>query len=267
MIKHVNKGDKFQPSAKFHNAVADMVNHFNGFIAGGQKGSTPAMVRVQVVNNTNEIIKSGSPVALGDYNSDTKIFQVRKVTAEDKVFACVLFDLPVKKAGTAILLGTLAIKINGGKKAYAVPKVNSYDWVYNDSYGCPVLFAENGMAVILVQQQGNIDTSRPFFTSLDNTGNVPMINITGGWANCNGDWFEVKANKIGVQSGYICLYAEFNGNGYNMPTFKYGNPASNMIPLAEVKVNGDSVSIVNYDVSTAVILETDTCAYCALNGK
>ena len=267
MIEHVNKGDKFQPSAKFHNKVADLVNHFNGFMAGSQKGSTPAMVRVQVINNTAEIIKSGSPVALGKYNSDTKIFQIRKVTETDKVFAVLPFELPVKTAGSAILLGTVAIKINGEKKSYAMPKANSYDWEFNDNHGCPVLFAENGMAVILIQQQqGVIDNSRPFFATLDNSNSdLPMIHITGGWANCNGDWFEVKANKIGVQSGYICLYAEFNGESYNTPTFCYGKPNTNLIPLAEVKVDNASVAIINYYVSTATILETNACSYCILN--
>ena len=268
-MKHVNKGDKFQPSAKFHNKVVDIVNHFNGFMAGSQKGSTPAIVRVQVINNTAEIIKSGSPVAFGDYNSDTKIFQIRKVTETDKVFAVLPFELPVKTAGSAILLGTIAIKIDGEKKAYAIPKANTFEWEFSENHGCPVLFAENGLAVILVQQsQGAIDNTRPFFATLDNSNpDLPMIHITGGWANCNGDWFEVKENKIGVQSGFICLYAEFNGNGYNMPNFCYGEPASNMIPLAEVKVIDGNVSITNYYVSTATILETNACSYCSLNGE
>ena len=126
MLPHVNKGDRFTPSARFHNKVADMVNHFNGFISNTQKGNS-STIKVQVINNTAETIICGSPVAFGDYNSDTKIFQIRKVTETDKVFAVLPFELPVKTAGSAILLGTVAIKINGEKKSYAMPKANSYD--------------------------------------------------------------------------------------------------------------------------------------------
>ena len=97
-----------------------------------------------------------------------------------------------------------------------------------------------------------------FQVSADDAG---RLKVTGGWLNRNGEMLLVKsAEGIDPQTGYLCLCTEPDSRGqWSEPEFKITEPAPAAYPVAEIKVENGSVSIVQYPVAVAMILLVKQC--------
>lgn len=97
-----------------------------------------------------------------------------------------------------------------------------------------------------------------FQVSADDAG---RLKVTGGWLNRNGEMLLVKsAEGIDPKTGYLCLCTEPDSRGqWSEPEFKITEPAPAAYPVAEIKVENSSVSIVQYPVAVAMILLVKQC--------
>jgi hypothetical protein len=260
MLKKVDKGQPFVPSTRFHNKVADAVNSMNGFHAGAIKSGAPKHeISIPFLNTLDEDIPAGAPAVIDDYNEDKDIFTVRKFKSGDIFFGAVKNAVKTGEQGTLILCGVVKISTKGDSTRRAVyPEMESWEWVLSD-YGSPILSqVENGRIVLVgatVNELTMENQGRPFFLSYDIANN--KINITGGWLIANGKAIEVKADSLGVLHGTVCLTAENKNGEYGNATFCYGTFASNSIPLGRVYLDNGIINIVNFYVSTAVMIETE----------
>ena len=270
MFPKVQKGQTFRPSASMHNAVIDMLNAANGMLGGDQRSGKSYAVRITVINNTDSTLVSGSPVAINGCSIKDLIFEVRKVKKDDTVTAVILNNIEPQKVGSAVLLGIAAVKVTGDRKPYVVPKYETYDWQYQTGGGFPVLAVNNNIAVIFVTPGiGTVGDHDLYFASYDTE--KKKIRVTGGYANCNGDWFSPQGvTELEPQEGIICLCAEADEDRgkYKQPKIDYAEPSAAAIALAKVTVNSVKnadgneellVSIMNYGVSTVNVIETANC--------
>lgn len=278
MFPKVQKGQRFQPSASMHNAVVDMLNKTNGMLAGEQKSGNQNMVRVSVKNNTGTVLESGFPVALSGCSLDDMIFEIRKVQKTDTVVAVIVNTIEPNKVGSAVLVGVAAVKVKGEQKPFVLPKYDTYEWQYQPAGGFPVLCPCADGVMVLVGCSGSSlatpttskEEVRPFFASYNPETN--MVDITGGNLLANGAAIKVGDDSLGAMNGLICVTAENKDGSYENATFKYGEFAPNCIPIAAVKVIKSegvisAVSIVNFFVSTAVMIETDPHPPCDCVGS
>lgn len=258
MLKKVDKGQSFIPSARFHNKVADAVNSINGFHAGNIPRMQNNEIRVNFINTFDEEIPTGAPVVIDSYNAKLDLFTVRKYQEEDTVLGVVKNTVKSKEIGTAILNGIVKISVKGTQKKYIYPVVDKFGWEYSD-YGIPVLCsAGDDSAIIFVGTSFDDfakNKNRPFWCAYNSETN--MIDISGGWVIGNGEKLSAKPDSLGVQNGYICVTSELANTNYKPPTYKYGDFAPNSIPIALVSVINNIVQIVNFYVSTAVFFEAD----------
>lgn len=270
MFPKVQKGQKFQPSASMHNAVVDMLNKTNGMLAGEQKSGNQNMVRITVKNNTDAVLESGVPVAVSGCSMNDMIFEVRKVQRTDTVIAVVVNAIEPNKVGSAVLVGVATVKVNGEQKPFVLPKYDTYEWQYQPAGGFPVLCKAGATSVILVAPGLSASGGHDLFWASYDTEKKKIL-VTGGYANCNGDWFEPqRVTELEPEEGIICLCAEADEarGKYKQPKIDYAEPSTANYPLAKVmvanEINGKGeteqiVSIVNYGVSTAGIVETANC--------
>ena len=270
MFPKVQKGQRFQPSASMHNAVVDMLNKTNGMLAGEQKSGNQNMVRITVKNNTDAVLESGVPVAVSGCSLNDMIFEVRKVQRTDTVIAVVVNAIEPNKVGSAVLVGVAAVKVNGEQKPFVLPKYDTYEWQYQASGGLPVLCKVGATTLILVAPGLSAGGGHDLFWATYDA-EKKKIRITGGYANCNGDWFEPQSvTELEPQEGIICLCAEADEarGKYKQPKIDYAEPSAANYPLAKVTVaketNADGedeqiISIANYGVSTASVIETANC--------
>lgn len=287
MFPKVQKGQRFQPSASMHNAVVDMLNSANGMLAGEQKSGNQNMVRISIVNRTGEVLPSGAPVAIDGISGKNMIFSVRKVKKEDVIVAVVQNTLQENAVGSAILCGVCAVSAKGNEERFVFPKPDSFEWEYRKNGGFPVL-CKKGSTVFILTVYGKADETPSetggghdlFRATYD--AEKKKIRVTGGYSNCNGDWFGPgKATELAPQDGIICLIAkpdEAHGR-YSEPTIGYAEPSASNIPLAKISVekitftNEDGKtetelrpSIMNYGVSTAGVVETARCPLASAGG-
>ena len=284
MFPKVQKGQRFQPSASMHNAVVDILNSANGMLAGEQKSGNSNMVRISIVNRTGEILQAGSPVAISGVSGKDMLFNIRKVQKDDITVAVVLNTLLPDTVGSAILGGVCAVQVKGNAEKFVFPKPDSFEWEFRQKGGFPVLCSMNN-AVIILTMYSKLDeiggSGHDLFRATYNA-ETGMIDITGGYANCNGDWFSPqKTTELAPQNGIICLCAkadEAHGR-YSQPVIAFAEPSTANIPLAKVSVTkniiADSdnkekaellVSITNYGVSTAGVVETARCPLASATG-
>lgn len=266
MLQKVNKGQKYTPSARFHNKVVDVVNSFDGIKSiGVTKGQSNA-IRVNFINTLTETISAGTPLVINTYNEENDIFTIRKFQNEDVFFGVSKNTVAPGDIGIMILSGVVKISVSGNPKKYVYPIADSFDWQYSDG-GMPVLCSATDGVLVLVGASCDCEknTNRPFWvTHNQETG---MLDITEGWVIGNGEKLLAKADSLGVQNGYICVTSELVGVNYKEPTFKYGEFAPNCIPIACVSVENGIVQIVNFFVSTAVFLETNLHPPCECLGE
>lgn len=259
MLKKVEKGQKFRPSATFHNKVVDAVNAMDGFKSIGQGKGQSNDIRINFVNTLGEEIPAGAPLVIDSYDENNNIFKVRKFKAEDTVYGVNKTLVEKNKIGTIIMFGVVEIALNGEILPSVTPVPNSFTWQYAD-FGMPVLAPLKSGAIILISSAGKGNQNlqdRPFIASYNSE--TAMIDITGGWAVCNGEYKEVSKDSLGVMDGYICVVGEWNGETkmYDVPLFFYNEPAANSIPIAKITLGEDgNVNIVNFYVSTVIINET-----------
>lgn len=285
MFPKVQKGQRFQPSASMHNAVVDMLNKANGMLAGEQKSGNQNMVRITIVNSTGETLPAGSPVAIDGISGKNMIFSVRKVKKEDVTVAVVQNTLDVNAVGSAILCGVCAVSVKGNEEKFVFSKPDTLEWEYRKNGGFPVL-CKNGSAVVILISYTNTNNTENssghdlFRATYD--AEKKIIRVTGGYSNCNGDWFGPgKVTELAPKDGIICLIAkadEAHGR-YSEPEIGYAEPSASNIPLAKVTTakitvtNSDGKTetelrptIVNYGVSTAGVVETARCPLASASG-
>ncbi|MBR2723599.1 MAG: hypothetical protein IKB77_04625 [Lentisphaeria bacterium] len=266
MFPKVQKGQRFQPSASMHNAVVDLLNKTNGMLAGEQKSGKSNMVRIAVKNNTGTILESGVPVAVSGCSMNDMIFEVRKVQRTDTVIAVVVNAIEPDKVGSAVLVGVAVVKVKGEQRPFVLPKYDTYEWQYQPTGGFPVLCKVGATSVILVAPGLSTGGGHDLFWASYDTEKKKIL-VTGGY----GDWFEPqRVTELEPKEGIICLCAkadEARGK-YKQPEIDYAEPSTANYPLAKVMVANETngkgeteqiVSIVNYGVSTAGIVETANC--------
>lgn len=274
MLNKVEKGQKFKPSATFHNKVVDAVNAMDGFKSIGQSKGQSNDIRINFVNTLGEEIPAGAPLVIDSYDEKNNLFKVRKFKEGDTVYGVNKSAVQKDALGIAIMFGTAKISVSGEKKNFAAPVPDKFEWQYSES-GIGVLCPCTDGVMVLVGNLGNSlatpkDDMRPFWASYNpETG---MIDITGGNLLANGDAIKVGSDSLGAMNGLICVTAENKDGSYENATFKYGEFAPNCIPIAAVKVEkaegaASAVSIVNFFVSTAVMIETDPHPPCDCVGS
>jgi hypothetical protein len=239
----------------------------NGFRSGAIKsGRGTHEISVTFINTLDEEIPAGAAVVIDSYNAKLDLFTVRKYQEEDTIFGVVKSAVKKNKIGTAVLVGIAKIKVSGEIASSVIPRGNTFEWDYAE-FGLPVLAATNNETVILVSFSGTGNQNykeRPFIASYNSE--TEMIDISGGWVNCNGEFTKMESDSLGVMDGYICVKSEYNGriNKYDIPMFFYEEPAANCIPIAKVILGEEgAVSIVNFYVSTVIINETALHPPCA----
>lgn len=261
MLKKVEKGQKFKPSATFHNKVVDTVNAMDGFKSIGHGKGQSNDIRINFVNTLGEEIPAGAPLVIDSYDEKNNLFKVRKFKEDDTVYGVNKTLVEKNKIGTAIMFGTAKISVSGEKKKFVSPVPDKFEWQYSE-VGFPVLCpCADGVLILLpLGSSGNSlatpkDDMRPFFATYNPETN--MIDVTGGWVLANGESLTANAGSLGVQNGLICVTAERVDGSYKTPLLKYGNFAPNSIPIARVTViNYGVIDIVNFYVSTAIFMAT-----------
>ncbi len=255
MLKKVDKGQSFIPSARFHNKVADAVNRMNGFLGGDFTKGQSNEIRINFINTFSEEIPSGAPVVVDGYDEVNNIYSVRKYKHGDILIGCVKSSVESHAIGTAVFFGIVKVKAQGTINSCIVPVSNTWNWQYSD-FGYPLLCATTDGVMVVVGANAFNSYKRPFFAVYDPV--AKMINISGGWVLANDEHKIMPGDNIGVQNGYICVKAEFPDNAveFSAPFFVYDTPGAACQPIAEVIVENDYVSIVNYNVSTAVLMKS-----------
>lgn len=97
-----------------------------------------------------------------------------------------------------------------------------------------------------------------FQVSVDDAG---RLKVSGGWLNRNGEMVRVDEQKgIDPKTGYLCICTKPDDKGaWSTPEFQVTAPAPEAYPVAEIKVENSSVSIVQYPVAVAMILLVKQC--------
>ena len=259
MLKKVEKGQPFVPSTRFHNKVADAVNSMNGFQSGAIKsGGGKHEISITFLNTLDEDIPAGAPLVIDSdkYDEGGETFFVRKVTEEDTFYGISKTAVEKQKTGTLVLCGVVKISVSGDVSSAVIPVVDSFEWEYAE-YGTTVLAPVSDGALVFIGSTASGTKKKselPF--QLSYNPETEMIDITGGYLLANGEAIKVKGDSVGVFNGTVCVTAENDKGSYKNATFKYGDFAPNCIPLGTVSKDDDGVKIINFSVSTAIMIET-----------
>jgi hypothetical protein len=108
----VNKGDKVQPTAEFHNAVVRTVNQVLGRNGGAHGGL--ARTRITIPIEATESIAAGSPVELleqGDFAWGTRPYLARTARTASSIVGVARTDLNENQIGSVVVYGLADIAI------------------------------------------------------------------------------------------------------------------------------------------------------------
>ena len=92
--------------------------------------------------------------------------------------------------------------------------------------------------------------------------NDGTLDVTGGWLNRNGEFVRVSGvTGIQPRGGYLCVCSTPDVSGkWSDPEFRIQQqPEPDAYPVAEIEVQNDSFSIVQYPVAVAFILLVKQC--------
>ena len=127
--------------------------------------------------------------------------------------------------------------------------------------GNTILNTGDGMLRANVRPGGGGGGSVTFPCFCASVNDKNKLDITGGWLNRNGEMVWIKpAEGINPKTGYLCLCTKPDDKGaWSTPEFQVTAPAPEAYPVAEIKIEGGSVSIVQYPVAVAVIILVKRC--------
>lgn len=88
------------------------------------------------------------------------------------------------------------------------------------------------------------------------------LDVTGGFLLRNGEMLAVPAKTgITATTGYLCVASTVDDRGWSDPELKIATPAPDAFPVAEIKVSGSAVTVIQFPVAVAVIMLTKLCPF------
>ena len=113
----VNKGDKVQPTAEFHNAVVRTVNQVlnNRGLSEGRLARTRVTIPIQAVVGSGDILLAGEPIEIvsqGDFSWDARPLLVQRATVAQNAVGVVFGkSLNNNEIGSAVIFGLCEVRI------------------------------------------------------------------------------------------------------------------------------------------------------------
>ncbi len=259
----VTAGEPVRNHAALENNLRHMVNELNGFGDNSPRATFGGVVRLQVWNATDAVIKAGSPVAFdGGLEMVNGAVPVCRVTDAAKPYGVLQGTLAKKGIGGCIVAGPAVVNVSGGSGDFAEPVPNGDGFTLSGGGAARVIFNMGGRALVLI----GIGTSEmydgPFALRYDSTSQ--KLHVNAGYASLNGEWHEVAAADIDPQSGHVCIYSEIGEDGlWSAPVPVIGQPGQFRYPVGKVAVAGSgdgiTVAVTQYRVPVAVILDAAEC--------
>ena len=252
----VKPGDPFRPNAALSNDVRKLINGLSCFSAGSLVNQYFGSVRVHVYNSGTEKIRTGTfvvPDSEADFKEDVIPVTLGESNSLNVWYS--MSDMEKNSVGECIVRGSLIVTAEG-KGDYAMPVINS-NRVKLGSEGFPVLFASGSKALINLSDI-NYGYQGSFPVTLTEDG---KIKVGPGYLSRNGQISLVpEVSGIDPKSGILCVSSKISGDQWTTPTIGFSEVNSTSYPIAVVEVLEDNtVDIVQYPVSVAVILETKPC--------
>ena len=207
----VTRGQAFTPNVLLSNNLRHIVNSLNGFHGGIQKSSSSGMVRIQVYNNSDEEISSGSAVNF----SDSGFFCENAVPCEKlkdagRPWGVLAQNLGVMQIGDCIISGPAIVSVTGSGE-YAFPNVSTPGVFERGGAGAVILFSsEEGKAVINLGASTLPESMFTVSLEMSEDGETATASVSGGMLFFNNIFVPECPEKkgISIQEGLFCIKAE-----------------------------------------------------------
>lgn len=87
-----------------------------------------------------------------------------------------------------------------------------------------------------------------------------LLNVDEGWLNRNGEWLTIPAVKgIEPATGWLCICSTIENGDWTVPELRIETPSADAFPIAEIKVENDSISVRQLPVIVATIILAKVC--------
>jgi len=257
----VKPGDPFKPNAALSNDVRRLINGIQSFSAGKSDAQYFGPVRIHCWNSGSSTIQPGvfcCPDPSAQFHDS-----IVPVTIDDTSSGSVwiaVSQIEPGKVGECSVRGIFCVPVDNASSSgfFAGPVVGS-DSVRLDSVsGFPILLLAPDKSKALIELssiQQQYQGSFPVTLNDDQS-----LKVGPGYLSRNGK-IELLSGKDNIQpqSGILCVTSKISGDSWTTPTFSFTKVENTSYPIAEITVYGDEVSIRQFPVSVAVILETQTC--------
>ncbi len=178
----VHKGDTFVPDALLSNNLRHIVNAMNGHSGGITKGIFPNEIKIQVYNNTGEILPAGTAVNFdetGEFYEDA--VPCKKFTVTDKNWGILTEEIAPEAIGSCIVSGRAKVTLSGGAGNYAVPDTSNPGQFIRSGSGAKIIFANTAGEALIVLGSGDSSRYQGYFTvSLVSDNDSVKIRIADG---------------------------------------------------------------------------------------
>lgn len=205
----VSRGQKFTPSVLLSNNLRHLVNSVNGFQGFGSRGVPSGTVRIQVYNNSDEEIMSGTAVSFSDSGSFCEnAIPCEKFKDENKPWGVLMQTLESKQFGDCIISGPAVVSVTGSGD-YAVPRTSSPGIFERGGAGAAILFSsDDGKAVINIG--ASMMQPSMFTVSIHYEGESVRVSVTGGMLFFNRIFVPDCPEKTSIpaKEGFLCIKAE-----------------------------------------------------------
>lgn len=250
----VTQGDRFMPSASLDNSVRRMVNALNGFQSGAIVGQASRAITIPVYNNTASTIIAGTAVCFtADGDICENIIPAEPIADVTKPWGVLISTLTPQAIGDCVISGPVTVTVTGiGDHAQPNPSSPAvFDCI---SGGVPILFTSNNQALI------NLGATNSPSGTFGVTAVEGLLNIAEGWLNRNGEWLTIpKVTGVTPETGWLCICSTIENGNWTYPQIKIATPAADAYPIAEIKVEDNSITIRQLPVVVATINLAKPC--------
>lgn len=257
----VSRGEAFKPNLLLSNNVRHLINAMNGF-GDGILSATGGMVRLQVVNTTEEELSAGTAVNFAE--SGTLVGEaVPAVSFSDvrKPYGVIVNPLRVNEIGSCILAGPAKVKFTGNGE-YAEPSTTNPNVFIRGAKGAPVIFSDGEEGIILLGAVNQELYEGPFALSYDSE--TKLLKVKAGYLSRNGEFLSTGEAEITPESGLVCVQSILEESGdWSEPEILIAEPDKYTYPVGMCHVSGSgeamTVSLTSFRVPVAVLIDTAVC--------
>lgn len=247
-------GTTFVPIASLENQVRRNINALNGIGGSAIKDKSLSTVRIRVYNNTELTLPAGT--AVGFILSSALVgdaVPAEAVKDISKPWGVLADSLKPNDIGDCIISGPVTVDCTG-TGAFAEPDVSTPSVFKLGGSGAPVLFSADGRALINLGS-GTVQAGT-FAVSVKDD----KLNIAPGFLNRNGEWLTIPAVE-GIEpiTGWLCLCSTIENGAWTVPELRVETPSADAYPIAEIKVENDSITVRQLPVAVAMIMLAKVC--------